>query len=202
VHVTLKIFIYYYNKKHYGEVIMKTKNKIYRLAAVILITLSITVLLMGCGLKQGSQSGGVISDIKISTAIDEHQQPINPGTVFPNDAKKFYCSFKLSGFPDNSRIKAEWVYFPGTTMNIPSSDNTSAVSQPLSFVIQTHTGTITGNGYTSVSMEVPTAAGITSENVTGTTWLAGTYKIVLYVDDQEKGSSTFEIKEVTGSPTE
>ena len=178
---------------------MKNKKKIYRLAVIILTALSIIILFVGCGKKEASQSGGVISDIKISTAIDQHDRPIKPETVFPADTKKFYCSFKLSGFPPDSKIKAEWIWIPGTTM--VNSENASAPAQPLSFKIQQQTGTIAGDGYTSVVLEMPSSPDASSDNITGTTWLAGNYKVVLYVDNQEKGSTIFEVQEAPGAPT-
>jgi len=180
---------------------MKNQKIIYRLALGILIVLSIVIVLVGCGKKEAGQSGGVLSDIKISTAVDKNNRPIKPTSVFPADTPKFYCSFKLSGFPPDSRISAEWIYT--SVAKVATTENLSAPAQPMTFTIQSQTGTITGDGYTSVVLEMPVSPGAPSDNTTATPneWYAGNYKVVLSVDGQEKGSTTFDVKEVTGLPT-
>jgi hypothetical protein len=174
---------------------MKNNYKNYRLAIVIIMVLSIMILLLGgCWKKEASISGGVISDITMSTAVDQKDRPLQPASVFPADTKKLYCSFKLSGFPANSKISAEWVYLAEVT-GVQNSENYSSLLQPLASTIQQQTGTITGDGYTSISIEPPLTLDIfSSDNTTRPTWVAGNYKVVLYVGDVEKASTSFEIK--------
>jgi hypothetical protein len=174
---------------------MKNSYKNYRLAIVIIMALSIMILLLGgCGKKEASISGGVISDITMSTAVDQHDRPLQPASVFPADTKKLYCSFKLSGFPADSKIRAEWLYSMEMT-GVQSSENSSSLGQPLTSMIQQQTGTISGDGYTSISIEPFLNLGMfSSDNTTSRAWVVGNYKVVLYVGDVEKGSISFEIK--------
>jgi hypothetical protein len=179
---------------------MKNNYKNYRLAIVIIMALSIMILLLGgCGKKEASISGGVISDIAMSTAVDKHDRPLQPAIVFPTDTQKLYCSFKLAGFPADSKIRTEWVYLAGVT-GVQNSENSSSLGQPLTYTIQQQTGTITGDGYTSISIEPPSLydtsieLDASSDNISSPTWVAGNYKVVLYVGDEEKASTSFEIK--------
>jgi len=173
------------------------KNNInYRLAAVIVIALSIMILLLGgCGKKEAGMSGGVISDIAMSTAVDQYDRPLQPTSVFPVDTKKIYCSFKLSGFPANTQIKAQWLYLLGKK-EVQSSENSSSLGQPPTYTVQLQTGTITGDGYTSISLEMPNASGASSDNTTWPSWVAvaGNYEVVLFVGEVEKASTSFELK--------
>lgn len=180
---------------------MKNNYKNYRLAIVIIMALSIIILLLGgCGKKEASISGGVISDITMSTAVDQKDRPLQPASVFPADTQKLYCSFKLSGFPADSKITVEWVYLAEVT-GVQNSENSSSLGQPLTYTIQRQTGTITGDGYTSISSEPPVTIDTSSVtidtssgNTTRPTWVAGNYRVVLYVGDQEKASTTFKVQ--------
>ncbi len=180
---------------------MRNKKIIYRVAVIILIALSTVIIFAGCGEKSG-QLGGTVSDIKMSAAVDNNNRPINPTDVFPSTTPKFYCSFKLSGFPPDSRITAEWIYT--SVAKVPSTENISAPTQPMTFTIQQQSGTITSNGYTSVVLEMPTPPGESSDNATAAPneWYVGSYKVVLSVDGVEKGSKTFEVEEVTSPITD
>lgn len=174
---------------------MKNSYKNYQLAMVIIMALSIMILLLGgCGKKEASISGGVISDITVSTAVDKYGRSLQPASVFPADTKKLYCSFKLSGFPSDSKITAQWVYLMGMA-GVQSSENSSSLGQPLTSIIQQQTGTISGDGYTSISIEPSINLDMfSSDNTTSRAWVLGNYKVVFYVGDVEKGSTSFEIK--------
>jgi hypothetical protein len=135
----------------------------------------VALMLGGCADKDASTQGGVIRDVTVAAAVDENDRPINPTTVFAIDTDAFYCSFELSGFPAGTRIMAEWIYVGGEA----EGENST---------FEVDTGTIGGDGYTSVSVERPT------EVLYGYTWPKGDYKIVLSVEGEEKASASFKVE--------
>jgi FlaG/FlaF family flagellin (archaellin) len=158
---------------------MNNYSKSYRLALGIAIVLILaTVLVTGC--RKASVSSGVISEISISTAVDSNNRPINPTTVFSTDAEGFYCSFKVSGFPIGSKLQAQWIYVGGD----PEAE--MKIGKNYAAEMQTATITTEGQGYTST---VYSAAGMPDY-----TWPKGDYKVVISVDGQEKGSTTFKVQ--------
>jgi len=160
---------------------MNGRNKSYRLVVCITIALSlVVVLLVGCGEKQPSSSDNVVSELVMTTAVDDYGRPLNPTTVFSDNASAFYCSFKISGFPVGSQIKAKWIYVGGNPEAV-------AITGP-NAQIDENTGTIErkGKGYTAVVLPMPPMPDYT--------WPKGDYKVVLSVDNQEKASASFKVE--------
>jgi|GEM_PF-355663 len=124
-------------------------------------------------------SKGDVSEVTMSTAVDEDDRPLNPTTVFADDTEKFYCSFKLSGVPVGSRMKLELVYVGG--------EEEDEIGQ--NSAIDMRTGTIErkGGGYTSTFFERPSY-------LPDYRWPKGDYKVVVYVDDWEKASANFKVE--------
>jgi len=155
--------------------------KIYRLAlGIVIVFLLATVLVTGCSLKKASSETGVISDINMSTGVDNNSRPINPTTVFPTDAAGFYCSFKLSGFPVGAKLEAKWIYVGG-------DPNAEAITGK-NAVIETQPATIEkeGQGYTATVYAGP--------GIPDYRWPKGDYKVVISVDGMEKASTTFKVQ--------
>jgi len=157
---------------------MNTENKNYLLATCITALSLVVVLLVGCGNKEASSSEGVITDVVMSTAVDENERPLNPTTVFATDAYGFFCSFRLSGFPVGTKMRAELVYVGGEVED--------EVGQNVSIDVQTGTIERKGSGYTYVVFLIP--------SMSDYEWPVGDYKIVLSVDDQEKASAYFKVE--------
>src|SRR4030043_788796 len=124
---------------------MNIKNNSYWLGVCVIVTLGLlAVMLGGCGIGCVSQQGGVISEVTMAAAVDENDQPLQPTSVFADDAKMIYCSLKLSDFPPGTRIKMEWVYVGG------EAENESGLFSMEAGIFRTDTGTIDGDGYTSI----------------------------------------------------
>jgi hypothetical protein len=183
---------------------MNFKNNSYWLVVCVIIALGLVALLLGgCGnietclqqvvnraqdvgdqwfggVKGTSPSDGVISEVTMATAVDQNDRPLNPTSVFATDADGFYCSFKLSGFPVGSKVRAEWIYVGG------DPEVEAEIGQD--YVMETQTGTIMeeGHGYTAAAYNRPPIADYR--------WPKGNYKVVVYVDDQEKGSASFKVE--------
>ena len=155
---------------------MNIRNNSCWLVVCVTITLVlVAVMLGGCGNKEGSTQGGVITEVTMAAAVDENDRPIQPTSVFTVDTEVFYCSLKLSGFPSGTRIMAQWIYVGG---EVEEENKIFSVS----------TGTVGGDGYTSVAFELPTDA------VPGYKWPRGDYKIVLSVEGEEKASASFKVE--------
>ncbi len=160
---------------------MNSSNKSYRLAVCITIALSlVAVLLVGCGGKQPSSSDNVVSELVMTTSVDDYGRPLNTTTVFSDNASAFICSFKVANFPVGSQIKAKWIYVGG------DPEVEAMIGQ--NCVIDTRTGTIErkGIGYTFAVLELP--------SMPGYIWYKGNYKVVLSVGEQEKGSAYFKVE--------
>jgi hypothetical protein len=160
---------------------MNNSSKIYKLApGIAIVLILVTVLVTGCSLRKASSETGVISDITMSTAVDSNNRPVNPTTVFATDAAGFYCSFKLSGFPVGTTIKVEWIYVGG--------DPEAEAITGKNYLEETQNATITkeGRGYTSTAYLKP--------GIPDYKWPKGVFEVVISVDGQEKGSTTFKVE--------
>jgi len=156
---------------------MNIKNNSYWLVVCVTIALGlVAVLLGGCGKKEVSPQGGVISEVKMAAAVDSNDRPLQPTSVFTVDAEAFYCSLRLSHFPLGTGIRAEWVYM--------GDEAAGGVAEKQ--VLRVNTSTIEGDGYTSVSLQRPPYAGVK--------WPKGDYKVVLYVEDEETASVSFRVE--------
>jgi hypothetical protein len=160
---------------------MNNINKSYKLAlGIAIVLILVTVLVAGCSLQKASSETGVISEITMSTAVDNGNRPVNPTTVFATDAAGFYCSFKLSGFPLGAKLEAQWIYLGGD----PDVEPTTGKY----YVAETGKATIEkeGQGYTSTVYIRP--------DIKDYTWPKGDYKVVISVDGLEKASTTFKVQ--------
>jgi hypothetical protein len=148
------------------------------IAAVLVLA---SVLTVGCSLQKPTSETGVISDVTMSTAVDDNSRPINPTNVFSPDAAGFYCSFKLSGFPVGAKLQVQWVYVGG------DPDVVAIAGQ--NYIAETQTAEITkrGSGYTYTVYPHP--------EIPDYTWPKGDYKVVISVDGIEKATATFKVQE-------
>lgn len=160
---------------------------VFRVVVVLILATSLLVSCVG-------EKGGTISDVALSTAVDSHDRPLQPASVFSPDTKKIYCSFKLSGVPSGSRIRAEWTYLGSGEKKEDNTDNTNNAGLVLPEILLqqlgpniflTQTGTITGSGYTASAFE---------QDNPDIVLPVGDYKVVLYINDQEKASVSFKVQ--------
>jgi hypothetical protein len=86
----------------------------YRLAWLIVIALlaMIFTMLLGCS-KDVVYSSGSLSNVALSSQIDEKLLPIKATTAFRDDVQKIYCSFTPSNVPIGDTITAQWLYENG-----------------------------------------------------------------------------------------
>jgi len=156
---------------------MNIKNNSYWLVVRIVIVLSlVAVSLVGCKKGEDSSSVGVISNVTMAAAVDSNDRPLSPTSLFTVDTEAFYCSLKLSHFPPDTKIRAEWVYVGGEAVAEVGENR----------VLQSDTGTIGGDGYTSIAFQRPPYPDYK--------WPKGDYKVVLSVGDEEKASASFKVE--------
>ena len=158
---------------------MNIRNNNCRLVLCIAIAIFLVVVMLGgCGNKEGSTQGGVISDVTMATAVDANDRPINPTSVFTEEDEAFYCSLKLSGFPADTKIRAEWIYIGAEGVDEAAQNS----------VLWVNTGTIGGDvGYTSIAVR-------RSEIFPNYIWPKGDYKVVFSVEGEEKASVSFKVE--------
>jgi hypothetical protein len=66
----------------------------------------------GCS-KDVVYSSGSLSNVALSSQVDESLLPIKPATSFLDDVQKIYCSFTPSNVPIGDAITAQWIYENG-----------------------------------------------------------------------------------------
>jgi hypothetical protein len=88
------------------------KGKVFLSVAVLLLTLLIIVPLGGCEFSC-SVSSASLSEATMCTAVDEDSRPLDSTDVFSVDIPEIFCSVKLSNAPEETVVKAEWVYIEG-----------------------------------------------------------------------------------------
>jgi hypothetical protein len=145
------------------------------------VSVLVAVLAASCVFKQPTSETGVISDVVMSASVDSNGRPVDPTDVFSPDARGFYCSFKLSGFPVGANLQVKWIYLGG------DPDVVAVAGE--NYVAETQSAVVTkkGSGYTYTVYEQP--------GVPDYTWPKGNYKVVISVDDIEKASTTFKVQE-------
>jgi len=155
------------------------KNGFWFLVCITITLGLMAVMLGGCGDREVSPEGGVISEVTMAAALDSEERPLQPASVFAPDAEVIYCSLKLSGFPPDTKIVADWIYVTGEQVGVGAmKENT---------VFQKDVGTPEGDGYTSISLQRP-------EAYKEVPWPKGEYKVVFSVDDEEKASVSFKVE--------
>lgn len=83
----------------------------YRYTRLIVIALlaMIFTMLLGCS-KDVVYSSGSLSNVALSSQVDERLLPVKATTAFRDDEQKIYCSFTPSNVPIGDTITAQWIY--------------------------------------------------------------------------------------------
>jgi hypothetical protein len=158
---------------------MKNSSLSYKLVisfSAVLVLL--TFLVSGCA--KPSVATGTITNVTMSKSIAPDSRPVDPTTVFSENATAFYCSFIVSGFPAGSHLEVQWIYEGGD----PYSENITGKN----FVAETQTAVIVkeGRGYTNTAYPKPLLPDYK--------WPKGDYKVVINVEGMEKASTSFKVE--------
>ncbi len=116
-----------------------------------------------------------ITEGVMTTSVDDGSLPTSPvSTVFAADTPVIYCSFKVAGVSEEDLIKASWYYVKG-----------EAAGKENELLDEIYTSAQSGDQayYLAFYKHMPSGG-----------WYKGGYKVVLYINDQEKLTVPFDIK--------
>ena len=152
-------------------------NRFWLTVGVAVILMLAAMPLVGCAEEDGvSPATGLLSEATMARGVDDNNRPVDPTGVFSTDAEGFFCSFKLTDAPPDTKIKAEWVYVGGE-VEAQTGKN---------YTIEVLNATAEGTCYTHVVMPLPP--------IPDYEWPRGDYKVILYVDDQKEVSVPFKVE--------
>lgn len=153
------------------------KNSLSLAIGVAVILMLAAVPLVGCVEEEEvSPATGLLSEATMARGVDNNSRPVDPTGVFSTDAEGFFCSFKITDAPPDTKIKAEWVYVGGEVEEQLGNNYTMEIMNAVA----------EGTCYTHVAMPLPP--------IPDYEWPRGDFKIILYVDDQEEVSVPFKVE--------
>jgi len=136
------------------------------IASIVVASLLFTISLTACEVTTAS-----LSEATMCLSVDSDMRPVDATDIFAIDAPEIFCSVKLSSAPSDTDVKAEWIYVQG---ELEGTEN---------FLIDDYTLTAEGTLYLGFSLTEP-----------DTGWPTGEYKVILYVDGEEKLSVPFTVQ--------
>jgi hypothetical protein len=149
------------------------KRKRFFTIAIALSTL-VAVLafpLTGCTGEVGFTTASLSKATMCKSVDSETREPVEPTNVFSPDTPEIFCSVNLSNAPSDTEVSSEWIYVKGELEDV--SD----------YLIDKVSITTDGTRYVSFSVTRPDNG-----------WPTGDYKVVLYLDGNEKTSVTFKVQ--------
>ena len=142
------------------------------------ITIALSTLVVVLAFPLASCTGEVgfttasLSKATMCKSVDsESREPVEPTNVFTPETTEIFCSVSLSNAPSDTKVSSEWIYVKGEFEDV--SD----------YLIDEISITTDGTRYVSFSEPKP-------ENG----WPTGDYKVLLYLDGNEKTSVTFKVQ--------
>jgi hypothetical protein len=136
------------------------------IASIVVASLLFTISLTACEVTTAS-----LSEATMCLSVDSDMRPVNATDIFAADTPEIFCSVKLSSAPSDTDVKAEWIYVQG---ELEGTEN---------YLIDDYTLTAEGTLYLGFSLTEP-----------DTGWPTGEYKVILYVDGEEKLSVPFTVQ--------
>jgi hypothetical protein len=136
------------------------------IASIVVASLLSTISLTACEVTTAS-----LSEATMCRSVDSDMRPVDAADIFATDTPEIFCSVKLSSAPSDTEVKAEWIYVQG---ELEGTEN---------YLIDDYTLTAEGTLYLGFSLTEPDAG-----------WPTGEYKVILYVDGEEKLSVPFTVQ--------
>ena len=149
------------------------KRKRFFTIAIALSTLLAVLAfpLTGCTGEVGFTTASLSKATMCKSVDSETREPVEPTNVFSPDTPEIFCSVNLSNAPSDTEVSSEWIYVKGELEDV--SD----------YLIDEVSITTDGTRYVSFSVTRPDNG-----------WPTGDYKVVLYLDGNEKTSVTFKVQ--------
>jgi hypothetical protein len=136
------------------------------IASIVVASLLFAISLIACEVTTAS-----LSEATMCLSVDSDMRPVDATDIFATDTPEIFCSVKLSSAPSDTDVKAEWIYVQG---ELEGTEN---------YLIDDYTLTAEGTLYLGFSLTEP-----------DTGWPTGEYKVILYVDGEEKLSVPFTVQ--------
>ncbi|MCX6010262.1 MAG: hypothetical protein NTW48_09610 [Chloroflexi bacterium] len=152
------------------------KKNYYRAAILVILAVASLLLgsLAGC---ECSASSASLSEATMCKNVDEEYRPIEKTDVFAPDTPEIFCSFKYSYAPEDTEIKAQFIYVQGEVQEVTNR-----------MIAETSVRTRENSGYGYFSCPSPPYG-----------WTRGDYVVKLFVDGKEKLTVPFTVQ--TGTAT-
>lgn len=112
-----------------------------------------------------------LSEATMCKSVDAQSRPVDKTDVFSPTDPIIYCSVKVSNAPDDTEVKAQWIYVRGEAKDVT---NYSLGEAPV---------TTTGTRYIKFSYEPPTKG-----------YVRGDYVVKLFLDGKEKLAVPFKVQ--------
>jgi len=136
------------------------------IASIVVASLLFAISLTACEVTTAS-----LSEATMCLSVDSDMRPVDATDIFATDTPEIFCSVKLSSAPSDTDVKAEWIYVQG---ELEGMEN---------YLIDDYTLTAEGTIYLGFSLTEPDDG-----------WPIGEYKVILYVDGEEKLSVPFTVQ--------
>ena len=136
------------------------------IASIVVASLLFAISLTACEVPTAS-----LSEATMCLSVDSDMRPVDATDIFATDTPEIFCSVKLSSAPSDTDVKAEWIYVQG---ELEGMEN---------YLIDDYTLTAEGTIYLGFSLTEPDDG-----------WPIGEYKVILYVDGEEKLSVPFTVQ--------
>ncbi|MCD6452954.1 MAG: hypothetical protein J7K77_01535 [Dehalococcoidales bacterium] len=150
---------------------MKIKKLYIAAIAICALGAMIAIPLTGCR-GEISFTTASLSEATMCSDLDSVTgEPVGTTNTFTTDAPKICCSVKLSHAPDETEVKADWIYLQGEAADLTN------------YLIDSWNTTTGGERYLGTYMTPPDNG-----------WPRGDYKVVFYIDGKEKLSVPFTVK--------
>ena len=149
------------------------KGKRFFAIAIALSTLVAVLVfpLAGCTGEVGFTTASLSKATMCKSVDSETREPVEPTNVFTPDTPEIFCSVNLSNAPSDTEVSSEWIYVK------------SELEDVADYLIDEVSITTDGTRYVPFSVPRPDNG-----------WPTGDYKVVLYLDGNEKTSVTFKVQ--------
>jgi hypothetical protein len=141
---------------------------------LILVALAIAAMLLGSlvGCEcAASYSSAYLSEATMCKSVDAQNRPVDKTDIFSPADPIIYCSVKLSNAPDDTEVKAQWIYVRGEAKDVT---NYSLGEAPV---------TTSGTRYIKFYYEPPTKG-----------YVRGDYVAKLFLDGKEQVAVPFKVQ--------
>lgn len=138
---------------------------------ILTLMLLVATVMLACQGGSVSFTTAKISEATMTTAVNENMQPLDNNDVFSPDTAEIFCSFKLSNAPDDTEVKAEWIYLQGELQDVTD------------YLVDEWVTTTDGTRYVSSSLTSPDEG-----------WPRGDYQVIIYIDGKEQTRLPFYVQ--------